>query len=46
MLPLKSFNCGGINHFASKCPHMNKESDEEEDSKRENKCQKGNKRRN
>jgi hypothetical protein len=44
--PLKYFNCGGIGHFASKFPHRNKYSDEKEDSKRENKYQKGNKRRN
>jgi hypothetical protein len=46
MIPLKCFNCGGIGHFSSKCPHKNKYSDEEEASKRENKYQKGNKRRN
>ena len=46
MLPLKFFNCGGIGHFASKFPHKNKYSDEEEVSKREKKYQKGNKRRN
>jgi hypothetical protein len=46
MLPLKCFNCGGIGHFASKWPHKNKYSDEEEASKREKKYQKGNKRRN
>jgi len=46
MLPLKCFNYGGIGHFASKCPHMNKDSDEEEVFKSEKKYQKGNKRRN
>jgi len=37
MFPSKCFNCGGIDHFASKCPHRNKDSDEEEDFKREKK---------
>jgi hypothetical protein len=46
MLPLKCFNCGGIGHFSSKFPHMNKDGDEEEASEREKKYQKGNKRRN
>jgi hypothetical protein len=46
MLPLKCFNCGGIGHFVSKCPHKNKDNDEEGVSKRENKYQKGNTRRN
>jgi hypothetical protein len=46
MLPLKCFNCGGIDHFSSKFPHNNKDSDEEESSKRENKYQNGNTRRN
>jgi hypothetical protein len=46
MLPLKCFNCGGIGHFASKCPHRSKYNDEEEAFKRENKYKKGNKRRN
>jgi hypothetical protein len=27
MIPLKCFNCGGIGHFSSKCPHKNKDSD-------------------
>jgi len=44
MIPLKCFNCGGIGHFTSKCPHKNKYIDEEEAYKRENKYQKGNKR--
>ena len=46
MLPLECFDCGGIGHFASKFPHMNKDSDEEEASKREKKYEKGHKRRN
>jgi hypothetical protein len=46
MPPLKCSNCGGIDHFSSKCPHKNKDSDEEEAPKREKKYQKGNKRRN
>jgi effector-binding domain-containing protein len=41
-LPLNFFNCCGIGHFASKCPHKNKDNDEEEASKREKKYQKGN----
>ena len=28
MLPLKCYNYGGIGHFASKCPHRNKDNDE------------------
>jgi hypothetical protein len=27
MLPLKIFNCCGIGHFSSECPHMNKDHD-------------------
>jgi hypothetical protein len=46
MIPLKFFNYDGIGHFSSKFTHKNKDSDEEEASKRENKYQKGNKRRN
>jgi hypothetical protein len=46
MIPLKCFNCGGIGHFSSKFPHRNKYSDEEKSHERENKYQKGNKRRN
>jgi hypothetical protein len=46
MLPLKKFNCGGIGHFSSKCPHKNKYSDEEESPKKGKKYQKGDKRRN
>jgi hypothetical protein len=45
MLPLKCLNCDGIGHFASKFPYKDKDSDEEDASKRENKYQKGNKRR-
>jgi hypothetical protein len=44
MLPLKYFNCGKIGHFATKFPYAKKsDSDEEEDPKKENKYQKGNK---
>jgi hypothetical protein len=43
MIPLKCFNCGCVGHFASKCPHKNKDSDEEKASKGK-KYQKGNKR--
>jgi hypothetical protein len=46
MLPLKCFNYGGIGHFYCKCPHMNKDNDEEEVYKRENKYQNGKNRRN
>jgi hypothetical protein len=40
MVPLKCFNCGGIGHFDSKCPHKNNESDEEEGPKKKRKNQK------
>jgi hypothetical protein len=46
MISLKCFICCGIGYFSSKFPHKNKDSDEEEASKRENKYEKGNKRRN
>jgi hypothetical protein len=45
MLPLKCFNCGGTSHFAYKCPHSNKYSDEEYYYKRKRKYRKGNKKR-
>jgi len=36
-LPLKCFNCGNIDHFATKCPHPKQEdNDEEESNSREN----------
>jgi hypothetical protein len=44
ILPLKCFNCGGIGNFYSKCPHKNKESDEEEDPIKKN--QKGRRNKN
>ncbi|XP_043710374.1 uncharacterized protein LOC122659308 [Telopea speciosissima] len=28
-LPFKSFNCGGVGHFAAKCPHKGKDANEE-----------------
>jgi hypothetical protein len=34
MLPLKCFNCDGVFHFDNKVPYKNKESNEEDDSKR------------
>jgi hypothetical protein len=41
------FNCGGIGHFASKCPYAkNSDSDEEEAPKKEKKYKKGNKKEN
>jgi hypothetical protein len=40
ILRLKCFNCGGIGNFASKCPHKNKESDEEKDYKKKRKKKK------
>jgi hypothetical protein len=44
MLPLKYFNCGKIGQVATKFPYAKKsDSDEEEDPKKENKYQKGNK---
>jgi uncharacterized coiled-coil protein SlyX len=46
MLQLKIFNCGGIGHFSSKCPHKNKESDEEEYPKKKKKLQKGRRNKN
>jgi hypothetical protein len=46
MLPMKCFNCGGIDHFPSKYHHKNKYNDQEEDYKWKNKYQKGNKIRN
>jgi hypothetical protein len=47
MLPLKSFNCGGISHFSSKFPYAkNKNNDEEDVPKKKKKIQKGDQRRN
>jgi len=47
MLPLKCFNCDGIDHFSYKC-HYSKSrgSDQEEDPKKKNKNKKGDNRRN
>jgi hypothetical protein len=46
-LPLMCFNCGKVGHFSSKFPYAkNIYSDEEESPKKENKYQKGDKKRN
>jgi hypothetical protein len=31
--PLKSFNCGNISHFASKCPHKKQDQNSEGENK-------------
>jgi hypothetical protein len=41
MLPLKFFNCGGVGHFANKCPYNKKKGNEEDDSKKKEQIQKG-----
>jgi hypothetical protein len=45
MIPFKSYNCHKIGHFENKFHNVKSDSDEEEDPKKENKYQKGNKKR-
>jgi hypothetical protein len=41
MLPLKCFNCDGVDNFSNKCSYKKNKGNEEHDSKKKNKIQKG-----
>jgi hypothetical protein len=42
-LPFKCFNCGGIKHFANKCPYPKQEDNDDEEAHNQNKFYKKNK---